>query len=87
MLFDVVQNTYVVVIHCVICLTSYCGAYTMDVIASTGFGLQIDSHNDPNNPFVRYSKEIFSFNVRSRKAILLSKYRFLCVDDMPRDEL
>ncbi|KAL5007480.1 hypothetical protein ScPMuIL_016286 [Solemya velum] len=36
------------------------GAYTMNVICSTAFGLEIDSHEDPDNPFVRHAKDVVS---------------------------
>lgn len=45
----------------------------MDVIASTAFGLQIDSHNDPNNQFVRMAKKLFDFNFFRLSTILLCK--------------
>ncbi|XP_048762827.2 cytochrome P450 3A24-like isoform X2 [Ostrea edulis] len=38
------------------------GRFTMDVIASLGFGMEIDSQTDPNNAFVRYAKELFNVN-------------------------
>jgi len=50
---------------------SYCGAYTMDVIASTAFGIEIDSHNDPKNQFVQNSKEIFEFRLASPRVMIL----------------
>ncbi|GBL60251.1 hypothetical protein AVEN_157490-1, partial [Araneus ventricosus] len=31
----------------------------MDVIANSAFGTQIDSHNDPNNAFVRRVRRAF----------------------------
>ncbi|ESN92767.1 hypothetical protein HELRODRAFT_108161 [Helobdella robusta] len=33
-------------------------AFTMDMIASVGFGVSIDSHNDPNNLFVRMARKL-----------------------------
>jgi len=42
----------------------------MDVIASTAFGIEIDSHNDPSNQFVQNSKEIFKFRLSIRVIIL-----------------
>ncbi|CAL1287238.1 unnamed protein product [Larinioides sclopetarius] len=35
------------------------GAFTMDVIANSAFGTHIDSHNDPNNEFVRRARRVF----------------------------
>ncbi|XP_055933978.1 cytochrome P450 3A5-like [Argiope bruennichi] len=40
------------------------GAFTMDVIAKSAFGTQINSHNDPQNEFVRKVQESFlSFTI------------------------
>ncbi|KAL2093806.1 hypothetical protein ACEWY4_011118 [Coilia grayii] len=38
------------------------GCFTMDVIASVAFGLQVDSQNDPNDPFVFHAQKFFSFS-------------------------
>ncbi|GFU11245.1 cytochrome P450 3A7 [Nephila pilipes] len=35
------------------------GAFTMDVIASSAFGTKIDSHNDPDNEFVKRVRKAF----------------------------
>jgi len=43
----------------------------MDVIASTAFGIEVDSHNDPNNQFVQNCKEIFKFSFASPRIIML----------------
>ncbi|XP_056019949.1 cytochrome P450 3A6-like isoform X2 [Ostrea edulis] len=37
------------------------GRYTMDVTASLGFGMDTDSQTNPDNTFVKYAKELFSF--------------------------
>uniref|UniRef100_A0A8C9WJ50 Thromboxane-A synthase n=1 Tax=Scleropages formosus TaxID=113540 RepID=A0A8C9WJ50_SCLFO len=37
------------------------GCFTMDVIASVGFGTQIDSQNNPSDPFVYHAQKFFSF--------------------------
>uniref|UniRef100_A0AAR2KUZ1 Thromboxane-A synthase n=1 Tax=Pygocentrus nattereri TaxID=42514 RepID=A0AAR2KUZ1_PYGNA len=37
------------------------GCFTMDVIASVAFGTQVDSQNDPDDPFVRHASKFFSF--------------------------
>ncbi|GFX25012.1 cytochrome P450 3A8 [Trichonephila clavipes] len=36
------------------------GAFTMDVIASSAFGTKIDSHNDPENEFVKNVRNSFA---------------------------
>ena len=36
------------------------GDYTMDVIASCAFATKTDTHNDPNNPFVKNAIKIFT---------------------------
>lgn len=55
----------------------YCGAYTMDVIASTGFGLRIDSHNDPNNMFVQMANKLFDFSATNLRVFLFQTNRLL----------
>ncbi|XP_068170278.1 thromboxane-A synthase-like [Antennarius striatus] len=45
--------------------------FTMDVIASVAFGTQLDSQNNPDDPFVRNSKMFFSFSF-FRPFVLLS---------------
>ncbi|GFQ94488.1 cytochrome P450 3A8 [Trichonephila clavata] len=35
------------------------GAFTMDVIASSAFGTKVDSHNDPQNVFVKRARAAF----------------------------
>ncbi|UYV82548.1 CYP3A4 [Cordylochernes scorpioides] len=41
------------------------GAFTMDVIATTAFGTKLDSHHDPDNPFVKHAQKVFNqeFNI------------------------
>ncbi|XP_041966892.1 thromboxane-A synthase isoform X2 [Alosa sapidissima] len=38
------------------------GCFTMDVIGSVAFGMQVDSQNDPNDPFVHHAQKFFSFS-------------------------
>ncbi|XP_030645925.1 thromboxane-A synthase [Chanos chanos] len=38
------------------------GCFTMDVIASVAFGTQVDSQNDPNDPFVHHAQKFFTFS-------------------------
>nr|XP_022319165.1 cytochrome P450 3A29-like [Crassostrea virginica] len=47
------------------------GNYTMDVIASLGFGMDIDCQTNPENTFVKYAKELITFNFRIILIILL----------------
>lgn len=44
----------------------------MDVIASLGFGMDIDSQTNPDNLFVKYAKELLNFSL-SPLTILLGK--------------
>ncbi|XP_071101674.1 cytochrome P450 3A29-like [Haliotis cracherodii] len=41
-------------------MKQYFGAYTMDVISRTAFGIKVDSQNDFNHPFVVNAKQMFS---------------------------
>ena len=34
--------------------------YTMDVIASTGFGIQVDSQENPDSPLVKNARKVFA---------------------------
>ncbi|GIY36641.1 cytochrome P450 3A6, partial [Caerostris darwini] len=36
------------------------GAFTMDIIASSAFSTKIDSHNDPDNTFVKNARIVFA---------------------------
>ncbi|XP_028640341.1 cytochrome P450 3A9-like [Grammomys surdaster] len=38
------------------------GAYSMDVITGTSFGVNVDSLNNPQNPFVQKVKKLLKFN-------------------------
>ncbi|XP_046366839.2 cytochrome P450 3A29-like [Haliotis rufescens] len=40
-------------------LKQYFGAFSMDAIGNTGFGIEIDSQNDFDNNFVRETKKVF----------------------------
>ncbi|GBN87420.1 Cytochrome P450 3A21, partial [Araneus ventricosus] len=47
------------------------GAFTMDAIASSAFSTKIDSHNDPDNEFVKMARKVFSSNINWRFIALL----------------
>ncbi|CAN9498748.1 unnamed protein product [Ophioblennius macclurei] len=38
------------------------GCFTMDVIASVAFGTNVDSQNNPDDPFVHYAQMFFNFS-------------------------
>ncbi|XP_060072392.1 cytochrome P450 3A8-like [Ylistrum balloti] len=46
-------------------MTEIYGAYAMDVICSTAFGIQVDSQNDPNDEFVANAKKFLNVNFSS----------------------
>ncbi|XP_076340696.1 cytochrome P450 3A24-like isoform X2 [Tachypleus tridentatus] len=52
---------------------SYFGAFTMDTIATCAFGTRVDSHKDPNNPFVKNAREFFNKNLNVKQIFI-----FMC---------
>jgi cytochrome P450 family 3 subfamily A len=44
-------------------LKTLMGNYTMDVIATCAFATKTDTHNDPNNPFVKNAIKIFKASI------------------------
>ncbi|XP_054713938.1 cytochrome P450 3A2-like [Uloborus diversus] len=42
------------------------GAFTMDIIASSAFSTKLDSHNDPENKFVKAARDVFTRNLSWR---------------------
>ena len=44
---------------------SIAGNYTMEVIASTGFGIQLNTQKDKNHPFIYYAKMAFDVSLTS----------------------
>ena len=54
--------------------------FTMDVIASTAFGLKIDSQKDKNNHFVTMAKKkIFGGGLRDPLVLIICKYMQMLV--------
>ncbi|XP_067946118.1 cytochrome P450 3A11-like [Watersipora subatra] len=48
-------------------IKAYCEAYTMDVIARTAFGMEIDVQGSTNHPFVQHARTFFGIpNTRSK---------------------
>lgn len=57
-------------------LCSLFGAYSMDVSATSFFGMKIDSQKDPNNLFVKYAKEGFAMGFFNLKILVGRKSHF-----------
>ncbi|XP_078614493.1 cytochrome P450 3A24-like [Branchiostoma floridae x Branchiostoma japonicum] len=47
------------------------GAFTMDVISGTAFGVDVDSLHNPNHPFVANARKLFDFNLFNPILIVL----------------
>ncbi|XP_066496516.1 cytochrome P450 3A21-like [Tiliqua scincoides] len=53
------------------------GAYSMDVVTSTSFSVDIDSMNNPNDPFAENIKKLLSFSFLNPMLILIVLFPFL----------
>uniref|UniRef100_A0A8C6DMP7 unspecific monooxygenase n=1 Tax=Moschus moschiferus TaxID=68415 RepID=A0A8C6DMP7_MOSMO len=53
------------------------GAYSMDVITSTSFGVNIDSLGNPQDPFVDNAKKLLRFNILDPFLLLVVLFPFL----------
>lgn len=53
------------------------GCFTMDVIASVAFGTQVDSQNNPDDPFVRHAQMFFSFSFFRPIMLLFIAFPFI----------
>ncbi|XP_043848125.1 cytochrome P450 3A24-like [Dromiciops gliroides] len=53
------------------------GAYSMDVITSTSFGVSIDSLSNQNDPFVRESKKLMRFSILDPFLLTIMLFPFL----------
>ncbi|XP_060116516.1 cytochrome P450 3A40-like [Heteronotia binoei] len=53
------------------------GAYSMDVITSTSFSIDVDSMNNPNDPFIAQIKTFLKFNFFSPLLLLLVMFPFV----------
>ncbi|XP_077172321.1 cytochrome P450 3A21-like [Paroedura picta] len=52
------------------------GAYSMDVVASTSFSIDVDSMNNPNDPFVTHLKKFLKFNFFNSLLLLVVVFPF-----------
>ncbi|XP_032111157.1 cytochrome P450 3A21 [Sapajus apella] len=53
------------------------GAYSMDVITGTSFGVNIDSLNNPNDPFVESTKKLIRFDFSDPFFLSITIFPFL----------
>lgn len=53
------------------------GAYSMDVITATSFGVNVDSLNNPQDPFVEKIKKLLKFNVFDPLFLSVTLFPFL----------
>lgn len=47
------------------------GSYSMDVVASTFFGLKVDSQKNPDDPFVKHAKQCFEASIFSFRILII----------------
>uniref|UniRef100_A0A4W4DM62 unspecific monooxygenase n=1 Tax=Electrophorus electricus TaxID=8005 RepID=A0A4W4DM62_ELEEL len=57
--------------------SSVLAPYSMDVVASSSFSVDIDSINNPNDPFVTHIKKIFSFSFFSPLFLIITLFPFV----------
>ncbi|XP_048349428.1 cytochrome P450 3A29-like isoform X5 [Sphaerodactylus townsendi] len=55
------------------------GAYSMDVITSTSFSVDVDSMNNPDDPFIMHVKKLLKFSFFSPMLILLVIFPFIAI--------
>ncbi|XP_031247056.1 cytochrome P450 3A11-like, partial [Mastomys coucha] len=75
-------------------LLSVLGAYSMDVITSTSFGVSVDSLNNPKDPFVEKAKRLIRFDVFDPMFLsvvlfpfLTPVYEMLNISMFPKDSI
>ncbi|CAN2388683.1 acting on paired donors [Pristimantis euphronides] len=53
------------------------GSYSMDIVLSTSFSVNVDSLNNPNDPFVTNGKKLFDFNFLNPLFLITVLFPFL----------
>lgn len=57
------QRLYVLVVNSLVSLLRIFGAYSTDVITATLFGVNIDSLNNPQDPFLKNTRKLVLFGL------------------------
>ena len=65
------------VIMVIIIRFSIFGAYSMDVIASTMFGMDVDSVHNPEHPFIENIKTLIATKSTWRRKLLITLCEYL----------
>lgn len=60
------------------------GPYSMDVVTSTAFSVDIDSLNNPSDPFVTNIKKMLKFDLFSPIVLTIGKI-FILIHEAPFD--
>ena len=74
-LYDFVlgQIKLVILNYSLYCFTfSMIRGYTMDVICSTGFGLDASAQRDPDNPFIKHAKSFIDVEPAGKPLFMLA---------------
>ena len=59
-----------------ICIDSVIRGYTLDVIFTTAFGIEVDSQRNPDSLYVKYTQQLVDFDLTaSPLAVIASKSR------------
>ncbi|XP_048349427.1 cytochrome P450 3A29-like isoform X4 [Sphaerodactylus townsendi] len=62
-----------------VAMKDFFGAYSMDVITSTSFSIDVDSMNNPDDPFIMHIKKFLKFSFFSPLLILLVIFPFIAI--------
>lgn len=59
-----------------VCIYRFFGPYSMDIVTSTAFSVDIDSLNNPSDPFVTNIKKMLKFDLLSPLFLAVGKIWF-----------